>query len=57
MCISLLSEESEGDIKVIRKYTILGRPLGTNDFIAKMSRRAGKVLTVMQKGRPRKTSK
>lgn len=50
----LLSEESEGDIKTIRKYTMLGRPLGTDDFIAKMSRRANKVLTVMQKGRPRK---
>ena len=53
----LLSEECEGDIQVIRKYTTLGRPLGTDDFIAKRSRRAGKVLTVMQKGRPRKTSK
>jgi len=50
----LLSEESEEDIKIIRKYTVLGRPLGTDDFIAKMSRRANKVLTVMQKGRPRK---
>ena len=45
--------ENEEKVEEIRKHTLLGRPLGTKDFIAKLGKRIGRVLNVLPRGRPR----
>ena len=47
-------DENEKDVEDIRKHTLLGRPLGTKDFIAKLGKRIGMVLSVLPRGRPKK---
>ncbi len=48
------SDENEEEVKDIRKHTLLGRPLGTKDFIAKLGKKIGRVLSVLPRGRPKK---
>ncbi len=48
------SDENEEEVEDIRKHTLLGRPLGTKDFIAKLGKRIGMVLSVLPRGRPKK---
>ncbi len=48
------SDENEEEVKDIRKHTLLGRPLETKDFIAKLGKRIGRVLSVLPRGRPKK---
>ena len=47
-------DENEEKVEEIRKHTLLGRPLGTKDFIAKLGKRIGRVLNVLPRGRPKK---
>ncbi len=47
-------DENEEEVENIRKHTLLGRPLGTKDFIAKLGKRIGMVLSVLPRGRPKK---
>jgi len=47
-------DENEEEVEVIRKHTLLGRPLGTKEFIAKLGKRLGRVLSVLPRGRPKK---
>ncbi len=47
-------DENEEKVKEIRKHTLLGRPLGTKDFIVKLGKRIGRVLNVLPRGRPKK---
>ncbi len=47
-------DENEEKVEDIRKHTLLGRPLGTKDFIAKLSKKIGRVLNVLPRGRPKK---
>jgi putative transposase len=47
-------DENEEEVEDIRKHTLLGRPLGTKDFIAKLGKRIGMVLSVLPRGRPKK---
>ncbi len=49
-------DENEEKVEDIRKHTLLGRPLGTKDFIAKLGKRIGRVLNVLPRGRPKKKS-
>lgn len=51
------SDESEEDVKAIRINTMLGRPLGTNTFMMKLSKKVGRILKVKPRGRPKKESK
>lgn len=44
------SDENEEVIENIRKHTLLGRPLGTTAFIAKLGKKAGRVLSVLPRG-------
>jgi len=46
--------ENEEEVENIRKHTMLGRPLGAKDFISKLGKRLGKVLSVLPRGRPKK---
>lgn len=46
--------ENREEVENIRKQTLLGRPLGTEDFIAKLGKRLGKVLSVLPRGRPKR---
>ncbi|GAX61341.1 transposase and inactivated derivatives [Candidatus Scalindua japonica] len=48
------SDENDEKVEKIRKHTLLGRPLGTKDFVAKLGRRIGRVLNVLPRGRPKK---
>lgn len=48
--------ENKEEVENIRKHTLLGRPLGTKDFIAKLGKRLGRVLSVLPRGRPKKTN-
>lgn len=50
------SDENEEVIENIRKHTLLGRPLGTATFIAKLGKRVGRVLIALPRGRPKKRS-
>ncbi len=47
-------DENEEKVEDIRKHTLLGRPLGTKDFIAKLGKRIGRALNVLPRGRPKK---
>jgi putative transposase len=47
-------DENEEEVENIRKHTMLGRPLGAKDFIAKLGKRIGRVLSVLPRGRPKK---
>ncbi len=47
-------DENEEEVEDIRKHTLLGRPLGTKDFIAQLGKRIGMVLSVLPRGRPKK---
>ncbi len=49
-------DENEEEVNNIRKHTMLGRPLGTKNFIAKLGKRLGRVLSVLPRGRPKKIS-
>jgi len=48
------SREDEAEIDQIRTHTMKGRPLGATSFIEKVGKMAGRVLTVMPRGRPKK---
>jgi putative transposase len=48
------SEEGEEELKVIRRHTMTGRPLGTVSFVTKISHILGRVLRALPRGRPRK---
>ena len=48
------SDESMEVVKAIKRNTLLGHPLGTNTFILKLSKKAGRILKVKAKGRPKK---
>lgn len=50
----LESEESHQVIRRIREFTLLGRPLGTDEFISKIGARVGRALNVRSRGRPKK---
>ena len=41
----------------LRKHTLLGRPLGAKAFIAKLGRKAGGIVSVLSRGRPKKQSR
>ncbi len=49
-------DENEEEVNNIRKHTMLGRPLGTKNFIAKLGKRLGRVLSVLPRGRPKRIS-
>ncbi len=49
--------ENKEEVENIRKHTLLGRPLGAEDFIAKLGKRLGRVLSVLPRGRPKKKNK
>lgn len=50
------SVENEEEVVSIRKHTMLGRPLGTKDFVSKLGKRLGRVLSILPRGRPKKKS-
>lgn len=50
------SEENEKEVNDIRKHTLVGRPLGTTTFIAKLGKKVGRRLSVLPRGRPKKQS-
>jgi putative transposase len=45
---------SDEDLDRIRRATRVGEPLGSKNFIMDLERRAGRVLRVRERGRPRK---
>jgi putative transposase len=49
------TDENKEDVEAIRKHTMTGRPLGTEGFITKLSRRLGRELRALPRGRPKKT--
>jgi putative transposase len=49
------SDENDEVIENIRRYTVLGRPLGTTEFVAKLGKEAGRVLSVLPRGRPKRS--
>ena len=51
------SQESEDELKEIRRHTMTGRPLGTPSFITKLSQLLGKSLTALPRGRPKTPAK
>lgn len=50
-------QESEDELKEIRRHTMTGRPLGTPSFITKLSQLLGKSLTALPRGRPKTPAK
>ncbi len=46
--------ENKEEVENIRKHTLLGRPLGEKDFIVKLGKKLGRVLSVLPRGRPKK---
>jgi len=50
-------EENVQELQRIRKYTRVGRPLGTSLFIKRLEDKFGRNLSITPVGRPRKTEK
>ena len=48
------SDENREDVEAIRKQTMTMRPLGTEGFITKLSRKLGRESRAVPKGRPKK---
>jgi putative transposase len=48
------SDDNAPDVETIRRHTMTGRPLGRDGFIVALSRKLGRVIRVLQRGRPRK---
>lgn len=48
------SEENAEEVEAIRKYTMVGRPLGEEGFIKKLSKNLGRAVTILPRGRPKK---
>lgn len=48
------SDENAPDVEAIRRHTMTGRPLGRDGFIGTLSRKLGRVISVLPRGRPRK---
>lgn len=48
------NQDNEQEIRMLRKHTWTGRPLGTMEFISKLAERVGKRLTALPRERPRK---
>ena len=48
------SDDNTPDVEAIRRHTMTGRPLGRDGFIGELSRKLGRVIRVLQRGRPRK---
>ncbi|MBI3804715.1 MAG: transposase [Nitrospirae bacterium] len=51
------SEENAADVEAIRRKTMVGRPLGEEGFIRRLSQKLGRAITVLPRGRPKKTLK
>ncbi len=51
------SDDNAPDVEVIRRHTMTGRPLGGDGFIGELNRQMGRVISVLQRGRPRKDLK
>ncbi|CBE69861.1 conserved protein of unknown function [Candidatus Methylomirabilis oxygeniifera] len=51
------SDDNAPDVEVLRKHTMTGRPLGGDGFIGELNRQLGQVVSVLQRGRPRKDLK
>jgi putative transposase len=51
------SQEEESFLQSIRKYTINGRPLGTNTFIEQLEAEIGRSLRALPIGRPKENGK
>jgi putative transposase len=47
-------DDNAPDVEMIRRHTMTGRPLGRDGFIGELSRKLGRVISVLQRGRPRK---
>ena len=47
-------EENEPDVEAIRRHTMTGRPLGSEGLIRKLSKRLGRAIAVLPRGRPKK---
>ena len=50
------SDNQAPEVKAIRRHTMAGRPLGRDGFIGKLSRKLGRVISVLPRGRPKKGS-
>ena len=48
------SNDNAPDAEAIRRNTMTGRPLGRDGFIGKLSRKLGRVISVLPRGRPKK---
>ena len=48
------ANDNAPDVETIRKHTMTGRPLGRDEFIEELSRKLGRALSVLRRGRPRK---
>jgi putative transposase len=49
--------DNEEEVSVIRKYTMTGRPLGSDSFISKLEKRVGERVHALPAGRPRREAK
>jgi len=49
---SLASDHAAGQADLVRRATRLGEPLGSEDFVKRLERKAGRRLRVFPKGRP-----
>ena len=48
------SNDNAPEVEAIRRNTMTGRPLGRDEFIGKLSRKLGRVISVLPRGRPKK---
>lgn len=48
------SDDNPLDTEAIRRHTMTGRPLGRDGFIGELSRKLGRAISVLPRGRPRK---
>ena len=51
----LLGGMSDGDTDAVRRATQTGEPLGSREFLRRLERYAGRRLSVLERGRPRKS--
>jgi len=49
------ASDNAADVSIIRKYTMTGRPLGSESFINKLEKRLGERLHALPIGRPKKS--
>jgi REP-associated tyrosine transposase len=48
------SDDNTPEVEAIRRHTMTGRPLGRDGFIGKLSRKLGRVISGLPRGRPKK---